>query len=171
MGILFTVFIIFAVLHSVFGSWLIWVISGFVLIMWIAAITSGGFFAKILWSLALFFTTIAVWEHTGCPGNGDYCVQLEAERVARDKVEVIERAEERMASCAASLNWRDDADCKIYTAQEIADAKAKHDAEKAAREAEESAKQDAERKAAEAERRARLVKERDSARKARGSVH
>jgi len=166
IGIILTIIIILAILHSIFGSWLIWVISGLVVIMWLGAISSGGFFAKVFWSFALMLNVYFVWLHCGCPGNAAFCAAIEAERVASEKAETVKQAEERMESCAVMSNWRDDPDCRIYTEREIADAKAKNDA----REAEESAKRDAEYREAEAVRRAKLLEDRDAARKARGSA-
>jgi hypothetical protein len=166
IGILLTVFIIAAVLHSIFGAWLIWVISGFVLMMWLGAIFNGGFFAKVFWSFALMFNAYFVWFESGCPGNAGFCAAIEAERAASEKAEAIKRAEESMESCALMSDWRNDPDCRIYTEREIADARVKHDV----REAEESAKRDAEYREAEADRKAKLLKDLNTARKARGSA-
>jgi hypothetical protein len=165
-GIVLTIIIVLAVLDSIFGAWLIWVITGLVVIMWLGAISGGGALSKVFWSFALICNGYFVWVHEGCPGNANYCAAIEAERVASEKAEAIKRTQEQMESCATMPNWRDDPDCRIYGEQEIADAKAQHDA----REAQESAKRTAEYKEAEDQRRAKLIQDRDAARKARIST-
>jgi hypothetical protein len=132
--------------------------------MWLGAISGGKAFAKLFWSVALMLDVYSVWISQGCPGNAGFCVQIEADRLASEQTAAVRRAEEHLEDCATRTmaEWRSDPDCRIYTEQEIAQAKAKYDV----REAEEAAKRDAESRREEMERTTKLLNDRDAARKA-----
>lgn len=90
---------------------------------------------------------------------------MDADIKAKEKQDAINRATQRIEDCAtlAYSDWRTDPDCRIYTEQEIATARAKHEA----KEFEENARRSAEAQKEESERRARIQHDIDVLRQAR----
>jgi hypothetical protein len=138
-GLAIMALIFFAVLHQVFGAAAAWIVSGFVALMWVRSLYSGGLGAKLLWSAVLFFTCYMVWVSHGCVGNTQFCTDLQAQTDANNKKAVIQQAEKDMEMCAANIDWQTDSACRIYTRKEIDAAKARVAAREAADEAEETA--------------------------------
>ena len=159
---LFGIFIALVIGYAILGSLFKWIVIAFVVINWLNAILNRGIVAKALWSMGLLFASAYIWIDRGCPGNADYCAKIAAEDAANERQAAKERAEERMASCAENSNWRSDAECSIYTVQEITNAKAKHDAKSAA----DGAKRNAEAMSREAVRREQIIMDRDTSRDA-----
>jgi hypothetical protein len=161
-------FLVWAVLDTIFGSWLKWLISAFILWMWLASIQHGGIIAKIIWSLILLFDVQQMWVATGCLGNANYCVQIEADRIAGERAAAVQRVDERKEECSRHEDWRTDPDCMIYTEQEIYQARTKADAElsEQRKNVERERQEDDRNRQDQLERRQQYIRDRDEARRA-----